>query len=90
MQAKLLQEITNEMVKADPREEKNKYTIQRVCCPQYCIPYTSIILTYNLSDNCPSVEIQLINIFLLLYADDTVLIAETPEGLQTMLNSLYS
>ena len=25
-----------------------------------------------------------------MYADDTVLIAETPEGIQTMLNSLYS
>ena len=52
--------------------------------------YVNNFEMHLLSDNCPSVEIQLINIFLLLYADDTVLIAETPEGLQTMLNSLYS
>ena len=53
--------------------------------------YVNNFEMHLLSDiHCPSVEIQLINIFLLLYADDTVLIAETPEGLQTMLNSLYS
>ena len=52
--------------------------------------YVNDFEMHLLSDNCPSVEIQLINIFLLMYADDTVLIAETPEGLQTMLNSLYS
>ena len=39
-------------------------------------------------DNCPSIEIQDINMFLLMYADDMVIISETPEGLQTMLNSL--
>ena len=42
-----------------------------------------------LSQNCPSVELQLINIFLLMYADDTVLIFETPDGLQNMLDKLY-
>ena len=29
--------------------------------------------------NCPSVELNMINIFLLMYADDTVLLAETPQ-----------
>ena len=52
--------------------------------------YVNDFEMHLLSDNCPSVEIQLINIFLLMYADDRVLNAETPEGLQTMLNSLYS
>ena len=41
-------------------------------------------------ENCPSVEIQLINLFLLMYADDTVLISESAEGLQRMLNALLS
>ena len=41
-------------------------------------------------ENCPSVEIQLINIFLLMYADDTVLIAETADGLQKMLDALLT
>ena len=43
-----------------------------------------------INDNCKSVEIQDINLFLLLFADDLVLFSETPEGLQQMLNSLYS
>ena len=41
-----------------------------------------------IKDNCPSLELQMINIFLLMYADDMVLLAETPEGLQSMLHSL--
>ena len=40
-----------------------------------------------LSENCPSVDIQLINLFLLMYADDTVIISETCDGLQNMLNA---
>ena len=41
-----------------------------------------------MSDNCPSLHINEINVFLLMYADDTVLLAESPENLQTLLNSL--
>ena len=41
-----------------------------------------------LMDNCSSVEIQMLNMFLIMYADDMVIIAETPEGLQNMLDSL--
>ena len=41
-----------------------------------------------IKDNCPSLELQMINIFLLMYADDMVLLAETPAGLQSMLHSL--
>ena len=40
-------------------------------------------------NNCPSIEWQMINIFLLMYADDMVILAETPSGLQSMLNTLY-
>ena len=43
-----------------------------------------------LSENCPSVDIQLINLFLLMYADDTVIISETCDGLQNMLNALLT
>ena len=39
-------------------------------------------------EGCQSIDIQLINLFILMYADDTVLIAESPEGLQNMLNAL--
>ena len=39
--------------------------------------------------NCPSIELQLLNIFLLMYADDMVILAETPSGLQEMLNTLH-
>ena len=37
---------------------------------------------------CQSIDIQMINLFILMYADDTILIAETPEGLQKILDSL--
>ena len=43
-----------------------------------------------MSDNyCPSLHINEINVFLLMYTDDTVLLAESPENLQTLLNSLH-
>ena len=41
-------------------------------------------------ENCPFLELGLISIFLLMYADDTVLISETSEGLQSMLDALCS
>ena len=51
---------------------------------------TSILFSMYINDieinftkeNCPSVDIQLINIFLLMYADDMILIAESPQSLQ--------
>ena len=42
----------------------------------------------HLSDHCPHVEIQMLNLFLIMYADDMVLLAEIAEGLRTLLNSL--
>ena len=36
----------------------------------------------QLSDNCPYIEVQMLNLFLIMYADDMVLLPETPEGLQ--------
>ena len=42
-----------------------------------------------IENNCASVELQMINLFLIMYADDTVLIAESVESLQEMLNTLY-
>ena len=41
-----------------------------------------------IEENSPSLHLQLINLFILMYADDTVLMAETPTGLQQMLDSL--
>ena len=43
-----------------------------------------------MNSDCPSLQIQDINLFLLMYADDTVLLAETPENLQLLLDSLYT
>lgn len=42
---------------------------------------------YFINSNCTSIELQMINMFLIMYADDTVLLAESPEGLQDMLNT---
>lgn len=44
---------------------------------------------YFINSNCTSIELQMINMFLIMYADDTVLLAESPEGLQDMLNTLH-
>ena len=38
---------------------------------------------------CPYIELQLISVFLLMYADDMVLIAESPSGLQQLIDNLY-
>ena len=37
-----------------------------------------------------SIDIGMINLFLILYADDTVIISDSAEGLQRQLNALYS
>ena len=50
--------------------------------------YINDFETHFIKDNCPSIELCDINLFLLMYADDTVLLSETPEGLQKMLDSL--
>ena len=42
-----------------------------------------------IKENFPSVDIQLINIFLLMYADDIALIAESSQNLHKMLDTLY-
>ena len=41
-----------------------------------------------INTGCDSVDLAMINLFLLMYADDTVLLSDTAAGLQTMLNSL--
>jgi hypothetical protein len=41
-------------------------------------------------DNCPSVELQVLNLFVPMYADDMAIFADSPEGLQKMLNSVHS
>ena len=43
-----------------------------------------------ISDNCPSIDLQMLNLFVLMYADVMVIFAESPEGLQKMLNSVHS
>ena len=44
---------------------------------------------FFIREKCPSIEINLINLFLLMYADDMVLFAESPAALQTMIDTLY-
>ena len=41
-----------------------------------------------LHNNCELINIKEINIFLLMYADDTILMAESPENLQKMMDTL--
>lgn len=41
-----------------------------------------------IEENCPSCELQMLNIFLLMYADDTVIFAESKTELEKLLSSL--
>ena len=43
-----------------------------------------------ISDNCPSIDLHMLNLFVLMYADDMVIFAESHEGLQKMLNTQHS
>ena len=52
--------------------------------------YVNDFERHFMSDNCPSVELQVLNLFVLMYADDMVIFADSPEGLQKMLNSVHS
>ena len=52
--------------------------------------YVNDFEMHLLSENCKSIDINLINLFLIMYADDTVLLAETPDDLQFILNSLHT
>ena len=49
-----------------------------------------MITNFKLKENCPSADIQVINIFLLMNADDLVSIAESTQNLQKILNTLYN
>ena len=44
----------------------------------------------DIIQNCHSIQINQINLFLLMYADDTILIAETSEHLQEMMDALQT
>ena len=41
-------------------------------------------------EHCSSFDLNMLNLFLLMYADDMVLFAESPESLQHMLNTLHT
>ena len=53
--------------------------------PMYLNDFESFLMK-NGSD---SIEIGMLNLFLILYADDTVIISESAEGLQKQSNDLY-
>lgn len=52
--------------------------------------YVNDMETNFINNNCDSIELNSINMFLLLYADDTVIFSESVSGLQKMLDSLHS
>jgi hypothetical protein len=43
-----------------------------------------------LTHNAPTLELCEVNLFILMYANDTILLAETVDDLQPMLNGLHS
>ena len=67
---------------------KNGLFQREVLSPILFSMYVNDCESHLLSDHCPHVAIQMLNLFLIMYADDMVLLAETPEGLQKIFNSL--
>jgi hypothetical protein len=62
----------------------------KVLSPLLFALYVNDLEMNFIRNNCPSIELQFINIFLFLYAGDMVIIAETPVGLQNILDALYN
>ena len=52
--------------------------------------YVNDCEVFFIKEHCESIEINLINLFLLMYADDMILFAESPSSLQHMLDVLYN
>ncbi|XP_071123308.1 uncharacterized protein [Mytilus edulis] len=50
--------------------------------------YINDIENELLSQGCQSYELKMLNLYLLMYADDTVLFSETVDGLQKMIDSV--
>ena len=51
--------------------------------------YLNDFESFLMKNGSDSIEIGMLNLFLILYADDTVIISESAEGLQKQLNDLY-
>jgi len=50
--------------------------------------YVNDLESYFSRDDCLPVDLDLLNLFLIMYAEDTVIFSETIEGLQHTLDSL--
>ncbi len=59
---------------------------------QHCLAFLALLLYIVFDVNNLNLDINIRNIKLsiLLYADDIVLLSDTEEGLQTMLNTAYA
>ena len=52
--------------------------------------YVNDFEMHFLQENCPSIDIQLINLFLLMYVHDRVIMSEIREGLHNMLRQCHT
>jgi len=59
---------------------KNGLFQEEVLSPLLFSLYVNYCEMNFLNDNCSSIELQNLNLFLILYADDMVILSETPEG----------
>ena len=69
---------------------KNGLLQGEVLSPILFSMYVNDCEMHLLADDCPSVVIHTLNLFLVMYADDMVLLAESPEGLQQNINALLN
>jgi hypothetical protein len=50
--------------------------------------YVNDFEDYLFSENCTSIDLAALNLFILMYVGDTVVFSETVDGLQNILNTL--
>ena len=59
----------------------------KVLSPVHFNMYLNDLASHFITENCPSLELTGLNLFVLKFADDTVIFANSPHELQIMLNA---
>ena len=71
--------------------QKNNGLFQgEVLSPILLSTYVNECEMHLMAHTCPYINLHIINVFLIMFTDDMVLIAEKAEGLQNMIKSLFN
>ena len=68
----------------------NTGLLQEVLSPLLFNMYINDLKTHFITENCPSVELKELNLFVLMFAEDTVIFANSPDELLQQVDSFHS